>query len=217
MVELKWLDRHVQALRDIDVQAQLLHMVAAEKLQNLVSKPAKYQTYRNEVLALRSELAAASDVARAKLAVAVQSKRKAALFDDFKKGLLLTTFKPKKLASLSQDLTEALSGKQKVTFRELRKPALAKQSYKKLHSLRLECKKARYLAEAIGAPASQLTKAQSILGDINDLAVLNEWLKARILGGQRNRNRKVVLSLLIQTEILIEQHRLSLAKLGQGE
>ncbi len=209
--ELKWIDEHVQRLRDIEIQSALLNLVAAEKLQNLISKPAKYQMYRKGVLALQKELAGASEAAKAKLEIAVQSNRSARMFEDVKIGLLLATFNSKKLAKLSEELTQLHATKVKAISKALQKPGLSKQSHKKLHSLRLDCKRARYLGEAIRSPLKHLAEAQTVLGEINDLSILSKWLEPRAM--QRRRDRKLIILLLLEVNQTIANRRSQLPTL----
>ena len=209
--ELKWIDTHSQTLRDLDVQIELLQIVAEDRLQNLMSKPAKYQDYRKQVLTLRSELVAAVDIARVKLAETLESKRKTEFFAEFKTGLLLAELKPKKVADINQDLSSQLKMSTQAIDQKLARPNLQSQSSKKLHTLRLDCKRARYLAEAIGADSRELVRIQDLLGQINDLAVLNNWLKSKVFA--RRRQRKVLLSLVLQTNALLEKQRALLGEL----
>jgi CHAD domain-containing protein len=210
--ELKWLDNQLQGLRDIDVQIALLEVIAADRLQNLVSKPARYQAYKLQVLALKKELEIAAGPARLKVAAAVRSKRKQKLLTEVKKGLLLVDVKPKRISRLGNELNALLETQIRQISRKTRKPKFAEQSTTKLHSLRLDCKRTRYLAETLGHASQKIAYAQTLLGQINDLAILNSWLKARIFN--RRRDRKVIVSLLMQTDQLMVNYRAELKNLS---
>ena len=212
--ELKWLDGYIQNLRDIEVRVELLGLVAEDKLQNLISKPGQFQAYRKQVLTLQAGFGAGSIAARTKLAKALGSERKTKLFAEISSGLLLAELKQKKIKHLSHDLHALSSERVLAVFAKLAISQQQPQSYKKLHSLRLECKRARYLAEAIGSDARALAAAQDLLGQINDLATLNSWLKARLLG--RRRQRKIMQSLVLQTELRLEQQLAALERLELG-
>jgi CHAD domain-containing protein len=206
--ELKWLDGYIQKLRDIEVQVQLLGMVGEDKLQNLISKPSHFQAYRKQVLSLQSGFGAGAAEARAKMAKALGSNRKTKLFVEISTGLLLAELKQKKIKHLSSDLHGLLNEQVVTIAAKLAKSTTQAKSFRELHSIRLDCKRARYLAEAIGSDARDLAVVQDLLGQINDLANLNSWLKARLLG--RRRQRKIMLSLVQQTELRLERHRAEL-------
>jgi len=212
--ELKWLDGYLQKLRDTEVQVELLEMVAEDKLQNLISKPGQFQAYRKHVLSLQSGFGAGVAAARAKLAKALTSNRKNKLVAEMRTGLLLAQLKQKKIKHLNRDLHDLMNKRVLEVSARLANATQQPQSYKKLHSLRLEFKRARYLAEAIGTDSHDLAVAQELLGQINDLATLNSWLKARLLG--RRRQRKIMQSLVLQTELLLERHRAELGQVSIG-
>jgi CHAD domain-containing protein len=212
--ELSWLDKEIQPLRDIDVQKQLLEEIALDKLQNLVSKPAKYQKYKLAVLSLQAELTVSSQHAQLKCAKAVSSKRKNRLIEEIKTGLLLAPIKPNRALRLSDELEAKLQSIASRINRALEANQLTRLSYKKLHGLRLKTKAARYLSEALGHNASSTAKAQGLLGDINDLVILDRWLKQQLLTRKRYRDRKVIMSLILQTASDLEQKTLLLQKLA---
>jgi len=212
--ELKWLDGYIQNLRDIEVRVELLGLVSEDKLQNLISKPGQFQAYRKQVLTLQAGFGAGSIAARTKLAKALGSERKTKLFAEISSGLLLAELKQKKIKHLSHDLHALLDERVLAVSAKLATSQQKPQSYKKLHSLRLDCKQARYLADAIGSDAHALAAAQDLLGQINDLATLNSWLKARLLG--RRRQRKIMQSLVLQTELRLDQQLAALERLELG-
>ena len=211
LVELAWLDKQIQPLRDLDVQRAMLEGIALDTLQNLVSKPAKYQKYKMTVLALQAELADTSKTARAKAFKTLTSARKNRLLTAIKTGLLLEAVKPKRITALSADLNQKMQGCTQAIEKALSAKQLVGASYKKLHKLRLDCKKARYLAEAMGEESKLFVKAQTLLGEVNDLSILDAWLKARLF--RRNGDRKVVMSLVLQTTSELEKSRSLIASL----
>ena len=209
--ELKWLDGHFQIVRDIDVQLGLLDAVSQDRLKNLVSKPAKYETYRKQVIALRGEIESTAAPAKQKLERALHSERRSKLFAEFNKGLLLAEFKPRRTAKMSRQLNELHSNQVHAISKQLGRTNVAKLSFKKLHAIRLDCKRARYLAETMAESAGDLAKAQSLLGEINDLSILSKWLEPRAM--QRRRDRKVIILLMLEVNQMIANRRSQLPTL----
>lgn len=210
--DLRWLDKHVQRVRDIDVQIETLQLVAADKLQSLISKPSKYNEFRSQVLDLGGELNGRSEVYRQNLTRVLTSTRKRELFAEFKTGLLRADIKAKRVRDLGFNLHEQLALHQSKINATLGSANFYRKKAKRLHELRLECKRARYLAQSIGVDASRLATTQELLGRINDLSLLNLWLEKHLYGSQKDR--KTILALMMATSRYIEMHRSELSQIA---
>jgi CHAD domain-containing protein len=206
--ELKWLDAQIQPLRELEVQIEIFDEITQDKLQNLVSKPGKHQDLKKKFAALRVELTKPLFDTRQKMQFALLSARKHQLIADIKTGLLLAQMKPKKLLDLEATLALELTRRAEKLEKLISKPKFAKQSFKKLHVARLSYKRTRYLAEALGLPSKTFADGQDVLGEINDLAHLVAWLRARV--AKTRRNRRLLLSLIITIDGRIDEKRVDL-------
>jgi len=209
--ELKWLDSQIQPLRELEVQISLFEEITQDKLQNLVSKPSKYQDLKKHFMSLKADLSKPLFETRQKMQFALLSQRKHRLLADIKTGLLLAEMKPNKVLKLEEMLTSKLTKRSNQLQKLTSKPKFVKQSFKKLHAVRLSYKRTRYLAEALGLPSKNFADGQELLGAINDLANLGSWLRAR--ASTMRRNRRLMLGLIIAVDGRIDEKRRELSSM----
>jgi len=209
--ELKWLDSQIQPLRELEVQISLFEEITQDKLQNLVSKPSKYQDLKKHFMSLKADLSKPLFETRQKMQFALLSQRKHRLLADIKTGLLLAEMKPNKVLKLEEMLTSKLTKRSNQLQKLTSKPKFVKQSFKKLHAVRLSYKRTRYLAEALGLPSKNFADGQDLLGAINDLANLGSWLRAR--ASTMRRNRRLMLGLIIAVDGRIDEKRRELSSM----
>lgn len=209
--ELKWLDSQIQPLRELEVQIALFEEITQDKLQNLVSKPGKYQDLKKHFMSLKADLSKPLFETRQKMQFALLSQRKHRLLADIKTGLLLAEMKPNKVLKLEEMLTSKLTKRSNQLQKLTSKPKFVKQGFKKLHAVRLSYKRTRYLAEALGLPSKNFADGQELLGAINDLANLGSWLRAR--ASTMRRNRRLMLGLIIAVDGRIDEKRADLETL----
>jgi len=209
--ELKWLDSQIQPLRELEVQISLFEEITQDKLQNLVSKPGKYQDLKKHFMSLKADLSKPLFETRQKMQFALLSQRKHRLLADIKTGLLLAEMKPNKVLKLEEMLASKLTKRSNQLQKLTSKPKFVKQSYKKLHAVRLSYKRTRYLAEALGLPSKNFADGQELLGAINDLANLGSWLRAR--ASTMRRNRRLMLGLIIAVDGRIDEKRRELSSM----
>ena len=210
--ELRWLDKHIQNARDVEVQIETLDFVATEKLESLVSKPSKYHQFRNHFVALRAELSEQSKTSRRNLDAALTSDRKQKLFDEFKTGLLRSEVKAKRILELESQLHAKLATQLSKINEKFDRPNFYQKNAQELHAVRLEFKSARYLAESIGIESRELADAQNLLGHINDLSALHDWLEKHLFS--EGNDRKTVLALAMSTSRLLQIHRVELSEIS---
>jgi len=209
--ELKWLDSQIQPLRELEVRISLFEEITQDKLQNLVSKPGKYQDLKKHFMSLKADLSKPLFETRQKMQFALLSQRKHRLLADIKTGLLLAEMKPNKVLKLEEMLASKLTKRSNQLQKLTSKPKFVKQSYKKLHAVRLSYKRTRYLAEALGLPSKNFADGQELLGAINDLANLGSWMRAR--ASTMRRNRRLMLGLIIAVDGRIDEKRRELSSM----
>ena len=209
--ELKWLDSQIQPLRELEVQIALFEEITQDKLQNLVSKPGKYQDLKKHFMSLKADLSKPLFETRQKMQFALLSQRKHRLLADIKTGLLLAEMKPNKVLKLEEMLASKLTKRSSQLQKLTSKPKFVKQSFKKLHAVRLSYKRTRYLAEALGLPSKNFADGQELLGAINDLANLGSWMRAR--ASTMRRNRRLMLGLIIAIDGRIDEKRRELSSM----
>ncbi|MEY4367068.1 MAG: hypothetical protein RLZ28_483 [Actinomycetota bacterium] len=207
--ELKWLDSRIQPLRELEVQIALFEELTQDTLQLFVSKPAKHQELKKRLNALKTELSKPMFETRQKMQFALLSERKHRLLTDIKTGLLLSQIKPKKILLLEDVLLKELAKRVDQLQKVTEKPNFAKLSFKKLHGVRLNFKRARYLAEAIGLASKSFADSQTLLGDINDLENLDVWVRSRM--ATLGRKRKLMGAFIAEIDSRLTEKRSSLS------
>jgi CHAD domain-containing protein len=173
--ELRWLAGRLGAVRDTDV---LLERLTAQ----LARLP---EQDRKAGVGLLRRLTAERDAARRELHAAMQSDR----YVDLVEELVHAARLPKLLPEAEQPARDVLPRLVRKPWRQLEGAvdALGKEPEDaQLHEVRIRTKRARYAAEAvspvIGKPAQRLgaslASLQSVLGDLQDGAVAEEWLRS---------------------------------------
>lgn len=164
--ELKWLAGTLGAVRDNDVLGERLREQGADE-------------------ALLSRLAEEGDAGRRALADAMVSTRYVALVD----LLVEASAHPPLTSAAKTRATKVLPDLVRKPWKKLRATVRALPSNptdEQLHEVRIRTKQTRYAAEAaagvVGKPArrfaSALADLQSVLGELQDGAVAEEWLRA---------------------------------------
>ena len=173
--ELRWLAGRLGAVRDTDV--------LLERLSGQVAKLSEQD--RRAATGLLRRLTADREAARAELHTALQSER----YVDLVEELVHAARLPKLLPEAEQPAADVLPSLVRKPWKQLQAAVddLGKHPEdEKLHEVRIRTKRARYAAEAvspvIGKPAQRLGAAlaslQSVLGDLQDGAVAEEWLRS---------------------------------------
>jgi CHAD domain-containing protein len=179
--ELRWLAGRLGAVRDTDV--------LLERLSDQVARLADQD--RRAATGLLKRLSADREAARADLHAALQSDR----YVDLVEELVHAARLPKLLPEAEQPATRVLPELARKPWKQLEAAvdAVGKQPEdEQLHEVRIRTKRARYAAEAvspvIGKPAQRLGVAlaalQSVLGDLQDGAVAEEWLRSTATSGR---------------------------------
>ena len=203
--ELRWLAAGLGAVRDTDVLLERLrHQV--EQLPDPDGGPA---------LGLLGRLEADRERARAHLLDVLASDRYATLVDE----LVHAAAAPRLTAEAAVPARTALPEVVRRPWKHLDAAvaALGRQpADEDLHEVRIRAKRARYAAEAvapvIGKPARKLASAlaqvQSVLGDLQDGAVAEAWLRS---AAEQADGRQA----LVAGQLVAVQHRdMATARLG---
>ena len=206
--ELKWLDAQIQPLRELEVQIELFDEITQDTLQKFASKATKHKALTKRFLALRVELARPLFATRQKMQFALMSERKHRLLTVVKTGLLLAEIKPKKVLTLEATLMAKLSKRTDRLQQLTSNPNFANQNFKQLHAARLNFKRTRYLAEAMGLASKPFADSQTLLGEINDLANLASWIRAKTAMQARLRKPISLVEENIQAKILASRQNL---------
>lgn len=180
--ELRWLAAALGAVRDADVLLERLRGQAAD----LPDVDAGGAT------ALLDRLHADRHAARADLLAALASDRYAELVEDLVHAARHPQLTPDADAPARAALPQVVRG----PWKHVRKAVKAlgpSPEDAQLHEVRIRAKRARYAAEAV-APvigkqarrlAAALAEVQSVLGDLQDAAVAESWLRAAAVGGDQ--------------------------------
>jgi CHAD domain-containing protein len=173
--ELRWVAGRLGAVRDTDV---LLERFTAQ-IERLPEQD------RRAASALVRRLNADRDAVRAELHTALQSDRYVDLVEELVQAARL----PKLLPDAEHPARDVLPGLVRKPWRKL-DDAVAKLGHdpadEQLHEVRILAKRARYAAEAASPVmgetarkfASGVAKVQSVLGDLQDGAVAEQWLRS---------------------------------------
>jgi CHAD domain-containing protein len=173
--ELRWLGGRLGAVRDTDV--------LLERLTEQVGRLGEQD--RRAASGLIKRLVADREAARAELHVALQSDRYVDLVEELVHAARLA----KLLPEAEQPATQILPGLVRKPWKQLQSAVAElgnEPEDEQLHEVRIRTKRARYAAEAVspvmGKPAQRLGAAlaslQSVLGDLQDGAVAEEWLRS---------------------------------------
>lgn len=172
---LGWLDNIISAARDADV------------LQGTVDAALKALRLPEDrtVVHLRTVLKDQILNARARLEVGLKSKKTHDLLVDLTSFLRLSPLNDERVAEYESYLAKLNQKRSKKLAKRVLATDLRNASNARLHSIRIECKRVRYLAEASLPVLSKneqkhieaLIKAQTMLGLHNDLAVAIRWTK----------------------------------------
>jgi CHAD domain-containing protein len=173
--ELRWLAGRLGAVRDTDV--------LLERLSDQVTRLPEQD--RRAATGLLKRLNSDREAAREELHVALQSDR----YVDLVEELVHAARMPKLLPEADLPATEILPQLVRKPWKQLQAAVAAlgdDPEDDKLHEVRIRTKRARYAAEAVspvmGKPAKLLGGAlaslQSVLGDLQDGTVAEEWLRS---------------------------------------
>ncbi len=173
--ELQWLGAELGYVRDGDVLLERLHAQAAVL-------PA---IDANAAASLLRRLEAERNRAHTQLLSVLESDRYLALLD----ALAGATVDPPVTEAADALARKALPGLVRGPWRHLQKAVETLGAHPEdefLHDIRIRAKRARYAAEAaapvLGKPARRFAKAvagvQSVLGDLQDAVVAEDWLRA---------------------------------------
>lgn len=177
--ELKWLGGALGSVRDNDVLAERL-AAQADELPD---------AERATVEGLCARLADEGELARKALLDALGSARYVALVD----ALVEAAADPPLTGAATAKATKVMPGLVRRPWKKLRKTVAdlpPSASDEQLHEVRIRAKQARYAADlasgVMGKPARRLASAladlQTVLGDLQDGAVAEEWLRAAAAG-----------------------------------
>jgi CHAD domain-containing protein len=180
--ELGWLGQELGAVRDAEVLLERLRAEVA-RLPQEDSRPAT---------ALLRRLADTVEAARKELLTAMSSQRYVDLLDH----LVEAAAQPAVTEEASLPAAEVLPGLARKPWRSLRKGVRALPNAPadaELHRIRILAKRARYAAEAaapvVGKDAARFADAaadlQTVLGEHQDSAVAQGWLRANAGSGRR--------------------------------
>jgi CHAD domain-containing protein len=180
--ELGWLGHELGAVRDAQVLLERLRQEAASLPQE-DSRPAS---------ALLRRLQDTVEPARKELLTAMASQR----YVDLMEQLVEAAARPAVTEEASLPATEVLPGLARKPWRSLRKGVQGlpdQPADPELHRIRILAKRARYAAEVaapvVGKEAERFADAaadlQTVLGDPQDSAVAQGWLRANAGAGRR--------------------------------
>ena len=181
--ELRWLAGVLGEVRDTDVLLARLHVQAAE-LED---------ADRAASAVLLGRLEDQRATRRAVLVAALEGDRYREIAHVLEKAIaapMLTTEADRPATEVLPRLVAAPWGKLRNAVKDLS----ANPSDDDLHAIRIGAKKTRYAAEAAeavcGKPARQLARAlagvQTVLGDLQDAVVAEEWLRSAPAGKGRD-------------------------------
>jgi CHAD domain-containing protein len=173
--ELHWLAGHLGAVRDTDVLLERLNA----QLERLPEQD------RRAGVALLRRLIADREAARHELHAAMKSGR----YVDLVEELVHAARLPKLLPQADRPARKVLPGLVRKPWKQLAAAvdALGKQPEdEQLHQVRIRTKRVRYAAEAVSPVMGKsarlfgtaLASLQSVLGDLQDAAVAEEWLRS---------------------------------------
>jgi CHAD domain-containing protein len=179
--ELQWLGGRLGAVRDTDV--------LLERLRAQVARLGEDD--RRAGAGLLERLVADREAARAELHAALQSDR----YVDLVEELVHAARLPKLLPEAERPATAVLPKLVHKPWKQLEAAVadLGKEPEdEQLHQVRIRTKRARYAAEAVspvmGKPAQRLGAAlaglQTVLGDLQDGAIAEEWLRSTATGAR---------------------------------
>jgi CHAD domain-containing protein len=176
--ELRWLAARLGAVRDTDVLLERLQK-QARRVPELDQPPAA---------ALLHRLSAERDAARDELLAALASDRYADLVENLVDAARVARLTPEAEGRAQRVLPEVVRRPWKHLESAVAALGAAPEDAQ-LHEVRIRAKRARYASEAvsavIGKPAARLASAladvQSVLGDLQDAAVAEAWLRTAAL------------------------------------